>query len=119
VLQRLLDEERREVEVAATKAKAEAEARAKAEAEAARRAAMPPEELARDRFAAMSQQDFATAVSGMVTLSAAEQKGLLLALILPGRRDTWKGWKKSDKPANKARVEALLAAAKTLGISLP
>ena len=82
-------------------------------------AAMPPEELARDRFVALNQQDFATAVSGMVTLSAAEQKGLLLALILPGRRDTWKGWKKSDKPANKARVEALVATAKALGITLP
>jgi CRISPR type III-B/RAMP module RAMP protein Cmr6 len=119
VLQQLLDEERREAEAAATKAKSEAEARAKAEAEAARRAAMPPEELARDRFAGMNPQEFATAVSGIAALSAAEQKGLLLAFLMPARRDTWKGWKKSDKPANKARVEALLATAKTLGITLP
>ena len=119
ILQQVLEEERREAQAAATIAKATAEAQAKAEAEAARRAAMPPEELARERFAALNQQDFATAVSGAGLLSAAEQKGLLLALLLPSRRDTWKGWKKSDKPANKARVEALLAAAKTLGITLP
>ena len=80
---------------------------------------MPPEEQARERFAVMSQQDFATAVSGLAALSAAELKGLLLALLMPDRRDTWKGWKKSDKPANKARVELLLAAAKTLGVNLP
>jgi CRISPR type III-B/RAMP module RAMP protein Cmr6 len=119
VLQQLLEEERREADAAAAKARAAAEAQAKAEAEAARRAAMPPDELARDRFTAMNQQDFATAVSGIAALSAAEQRGLLLALLIPSRRDTWKGWKKSDKPANKACVEALLAAAKTLGITLP
>jgi hypothetical protein len=67
----------------------------------------------------MNPQEFATAVSGIAALSAAEQKGLLLAFLMPARRDTWKGWKKSDKPANKARVEALLATAKTLGITLP
>ena len=119
VLQQLLDEERHEAEAAAAKTRAATEAQAKAQAEAARRAAMPPEELARDRFVALNQQDFATAVSGMATLNAAEQKGLLLALLMPGRRDTWKGWKKSDKPANKARVEALVATAKALGITLP
>jgi hypothetical protein len=55
----------------------------------------------------------------MANLSADEQKGLLLALLSPEKKDTWKRWKKSDKPANKARVEALLAAAKTHGVSLP
>jgi CRISPR-associated protein Cmr6 len=119
VLEKLLEEERREAEADAAKAKAAAEAEAKAKVEAARRAAMPPEELARDRFAALNQQDFATAVSGIGALNAAEQKGLLLALLLAGRRDTWKAWKKSDKPANKARVQALLAAAKALGVTLP
>ena len=119
VMEQLLAEERREAEAGEIKAKAEADARAKAEAEAARQAAMPPEEQARERFAVMSQQDFATAVSGLAALSAAELKGLLLALLMPDRRDTWKGWKKSDKPANKARVELLLAAAKTLGVNLP
>ena len=119
VMEQLLAEERREAEAAEIKATAEADARAKAEAEAARQAAMPPEEQARERFAVMSQQDFATAVSGLAALSAAELKGLLLALLMPDRRDTWKGWKKSDKPANKARVELLLAAAKTLGVNLP
>ncbi|MEI8045037.1 MAG: type III-B CRISPR module RAMP protein Cmr6, partial [Verrucomicrobiota bacterium] len=73
VLQQLLDEERREAEAAATKARAQVEARAKAEAEAARQAALPPDELARDRFAAMNPQDFATAVSGMAALGTAEQ----------------------------------------------
>ncbi len=119
VLAQLLDGERREAEAAAAKAQAEADARARAEAEVARRAAMPPEEQARDRFADMNQQDFAAAVSGIAALSAAEQRGLLLALLLPSRRDTWKSWKKSDKPANKARVGALLAAGKSLGVTLP
>ena len=104
VLERLLDEERREAEAAAIKAKAEADARAKAEQEAARLAALPPEESAKERFIAMSQQDFATAAAGMAALSIAEQKGLLLALLTSNRRDTWKTWKRSDKPANKARV---------------
>lgn len=119
LVEQLLTEERREAEATAIKAKAESDVRAKAEAEAARKAAMPPEEQAKERFAALNQQDFATAVSGLAALSAAEQRGLLLALLMPDRRDTWKGWKRSDKPANKARVESLLAAAKTLGVNLP
>ena len=119
VLEQLLNEERREEEAAAMKIRVESEAQAKAEKEAARRSAMPPEELAKERFTAMNQQDFATAVSGIAALSVAEQKGLLFALLMPDRRDTWKNWKRSDKPANKARVEALLAAAKTLGVALP
>lgn len=119
VLEQLLVEERRETEAAAAKARTEAGAQAEAAAEAARRAALPPEEQARDRFAALNQQDFAATVSGIAALSATEQQGLLLALLRPERRDTWKSWKKSDKPANKARVEALQAAAKTLGVTLP
>lgn len=119
VLEELLAAERVEAEAAAIKAKAESDKRAKVEAETARKAAMPPEEQAKERFAVMNPQDFATAVSGLATLSVVEQKGLLLALLLPDRRDTWKGWKKSDKPANKARVESLLAAAKSLGVNLP
>jgi CRISPR-associated protein Cmr6 len=119
ILQQLADEDHREAEAAAAKRRAETEARAKAEQEAARRAAMSPEELAKEHFTAMSQQDFATAVSGVATLGVAEQKGLLLALLNPARRDTWKNWKRSEKPANKARVQALLAVAKTLGMTLP
>lgn len=119
IQQQLLDEERREAEAAVAEARIVAEAQAKADQEAVRRAAMPPEEVAKERFTAMSQQDFATAVSGIATLSVSEQKGLLLAFLMPDRRDTWKAWKRSDKPANKSRVEALLAAAKTLGVTLP
>jgi CRISPR type III-B/RAMP module RAMP protein Cmr6 len=119
ILPQLLEGERREAEALATKARAETQARVKAELEASRRAAMPADEQARERFSVMNQQDFATAVSGMTTLNADEQRGLLLALRLPGRRDTWKNWKRSDKPANQARVEAIMAAAKTLGVSLP
>lgn len=118
-LARLLEEEQRETEAARAKAQAEAEKWAEEEAERLRRAALAPEEQARDRFAAMNQQDFATAASGLATMNPTEQKGLLLALLMPGRRDSWKTWKKSDKPASKARVEALTAASKTLGIPLP
>ena len=119
VREKLLADERREAEAAEIKAKADADAITIAEAEAARIAAMPPDEQAKERFARMNQQDFASAVTGLTALGSAEQKGLLLALLLPNRRDTWKGWKKSDKPANKARVESLLAVAKTLGVDLP
>lgn len=118
-LTRIVEEEQREAEGSRAKAQAEAEHRAKAEAERLRRTSLPPEEQARDHFAAMSQQDFAAAASGLPTMPPTEQKGLLLALLLAGRRDTWKAWKKSDKPANKARVEALLTAAKTWGVPLP
>ena len=119
VLQEILAAELAETAAAANKAKNEAAKRAKAVAEDARFAAMPPEEQAKERFAAMNQQDFAAAVSGLAAIGTAEQKGLLLALLLTDRRDTWRSWKKIDKPANKVRVEALLTAAKTLGINLP
>ena len=119
VMDLLLAEERREAEGAAIKAKADQDELARAKTEAIRQASMPPEEQARERFAALNQQDFATAVTGLSALSSTEQKGLLLALLMQDRRDTWKAWKKSDKPANRARVEALLAAASTLGIKLP
>jgi CRISPR-associated protein Cmr6 len=119
VLQEILGQERREAEITAAKVRAEAEAQAKVASEAVRRASMPPEELARDRFASMNQQDFAAAVSGIASLSPEEKKGLLLAMLWPGRRETWKAWKKSDKPANKTRVESLLAAGKSFGITLP
>ena len=119
VLQEILAAELAETAAATHKAKKDADERAKAVAEAARLAAMPPEEQAKERFAAMNQQDFAAAVSGLAAIGTAEQKGLLRALLLTDRRDTWRSWKKSDKPANKVRVEALLTAAKTLGINLP
>jgi len=119
VIDQLLTEYRREAEAAAVKAKADSDARSKAEAEAARKARLPPEEEAKERFGDLNQQDFASAVSGLSSLCAAEQKGLLLALLMPDRRDTWKAWKRSDKPANKARVELLIAAAKAAGLNLP
>lgn len=119
ILQQIEAEERREAEVLAAKAKQETEARAKAQAEARRLEAMPPEERACERFKALSPEEFAKQASALATLGAAEQRGLLLALLRPEKRETWKAWRKSDKPANKARVEAALKLAATLGVPLP
>lgn len=107
------------VAAAQARAKQEAEAQAKAVAEAARIASLPPVEVAREKFAKLSEDTFAKAASELPTLSADDQKGLLLALLGAEKKDTWKRWKRSDKPANKARVEALLAAAKAHGVNLP
>lgn len=104
---------------AQAKAKQEAEAHAKAVAEAARIAAMPPAEAAQERFAKLSEEAFAQVVSELTSLSDDEQKGLLLALLNTEKKSAWKRWKKSDKPANKARIAALLASAEKHGVSLP
>ncbi len=106
---------------AAAQAKANqgADAKAKAEAEAARIASMSPAEVAREKFAKLNEDEFAKKASDLTTLPAEEQKGLLLTLSGAEKKDTWKRWKKSDKPANKARVEALLTAAKNHGVNLP
>jgi CRISPR type III-B/RAMP module RAMP protein Cmr6 len=119
VLAQIIEEEQRARELAEEESKKAAEARAKEIAEAKRIASLPQSEVARERFLKLGDEAFARAVSEMANLSADEQKGLLLALLSPEKKDTWKRWKKSDKPANKARVEALLAAAKTHGVSLP
>lgn len=119
VLEQIQAEEKKAEAAAQAKSQQEAAARAAAAAEAARIADMPPSEAARNRFVKLNEEGFAKAVSELATLSAEEQKGLLLALLCPEKKDAWKRWKKSDKPANKARVEALLAAAKTHGVALP
>lgn len=119
ILEKMLDDERREAAGAASKLRQEAEAKAKEKAAEARLKAMMPEEQARERFKAMAAEEFAKAVSGIASLLPHDQKGLILALLTPEKKDTWKAWKKSDKPANKARVEAALAAARVAGVSLP
>ena len=80
---------------------------------------MPPAEAACEQFKALLPEPFAKKVSELPTLSPDDQKGLLLSLLTPEKKDTWKTWKKSDKPANKARVEAIQAAAKAHGVNLP
>ncbi len=119
VLDEIVEEERRAKELTEQLARKADEAKAKEAAEAARIAVLSPSQVARERFSKLNEEAFAKAVSEMASLSDDEQKGLLLALLSPERKETWKRWKKSDKPANKARVEALLAAAKTHGVSLP
>jgi CRISPR type III-B/RAMP module RAMP protein Cmr6 len=119
VLEGIEDEERKAEEAARAKVSQEAEARARAAAEAARIAAMPPADAASEKYAKLNDEDFAKAASELSSLSADEQKGLLLCLLTPGKKDAWKRWKRSDKPANKARVQALLDAAKSHGVTLP
>lgn len=119
VRQEILDEEARDAREAAKAEAKMAEAQAKAEAEAKRLASLPPADRAREQFRKMSSEDFAQRASGLDQLSADEQKGLLLALLTPEKKDTWKSWKKSKKPRNEARVNAILEAANRYGIQLP
>jgi CRISPR type III-B/RAMP module RAMP protein Cmr6 len=119
VLEEIAAAEKKAEAAAQARLKQEAEMQAKAAAEAVRIAAMPPAEVARERFSKLTEEAFAKAVTELASLSPDEQKGLVLALLGAEKKDSWKRWKKSDKPANKARVEALLAAAKTHGVNLP
>ena len=119
VLEEIEAAERTAKEAAQAKAKQEADAKAKAEAEAARIASLSPVEAAREKFARLNDDEFAKIASELTTRSAEEQRGLLLTLAGAEKKDTWKRWKKSDKPANKARVEALLETAKNHGVILP
>ncbi len=118
ILEQIEKEAKKESEMAVAKARLEAEERAKKEAAARRLAAMPPAEAAREKYAALNEEAFAKLASELGALSPDEQKGLILALLAADKKDTWKRWKKSDKPANKARVEGLLAAAKAQGVPL-
>lgn len=88
-------------------------------AAAAKLSAMPPAEAARERFLKLDEQELAMMASSLAKLTEHEQRGLLLALASNQGKDAWKRWKKSDKPASKARVDALLAASKAHGIQLP
>lgn len=119
VIDQIIDEEGRTKTAADAKAKQAADAATKEAVEAARIAAMPPSEAAREKFAALNEEAFAKTASELSSLGPDEQIGLLLALLGPLKKETWKRWKKSDKPANKARVAALLAAATSHGVSLP
>ncbi|MGV3771290.1 MAG: type III-B CRISPR module RAMP protein Cmr6 [Verrucomicrobiales bacterium] len=119
LLEKLEAEEKAEAEAAAKKAAEEAAKRQKEEELARKRAALPPHEAARDDYKVLNQEAFAKIASDLNTLSPDQQKGFLLALLTPEKKDSWKTWKKSDKPANKTRVELILAAAKNLGINLP
>jgi len=112
-------ESKMEAEVASKKARLQADEQSQKDAAARRLAAMPPAEAARERFKVLDPEAFAKAVSELATLGLDDQKGLLLALLTPEKKDAWRSWKKSDKPANKLRVEVVVAAAKNCGISLP
>jgi CRISPR type III-B/RAMP module RAMP protein Cmr6 len=118
VLEQIEAEERAAEAEAEAKAASDRAATESAKAEAARIAAMPPAEAARERFLKLGEQELAKQVSDLSTLSGDEQKGLLLALLSAQGKDAWKRWKKSDKPASKARVDALLTASKAHGIQL-
>jgi CRISPR type III-B/RAMP module RAMP protein Cmr6 len=118
VLVEVLKEEDRVAEAAAAAARRASDEQARAEMERQRLATLRPEEQALERYKKLSQEEFAKTASGVSSLSAEEQKGFLLALLSPEKRETWKSWKKSDKPANKARVDALLACAQVHGVKL-
>lgn len=105
------DAEVRAAQQSATAAAAEA-------AEAARKAAMTPEDRYLELFCLLPDQDFATKVSSVATLSSEEQRALLRALNTPAKRDRWKKWKKSDKDTDKKRVAALLDSSKAHNMPL-
>lgn len=87
--------------------------------EEARQAALTPEERAAETIAALANEQFAQMATALGDKTAVEQKGLLIALNSPARKETWKQWKKSDKPANKTRVELLRKLAAEHGVQLP
>lgn len=119
IVEQIESDERKEADVIKVKI-AIADANQKTiDVELERLAAMPPAEAACERFKLLNQESFAKKVSELVSLGPDDQKGLLLALLTPEKRDTWKTWKKSAKQANKARVEVVVAAAKIHEVSLP
>jgi CRISPR-associated protein Cmr6 len=111
-------EERKEAEVAAARAKKEAEEKDRKDADTARLASMTPADAACEQFSKLEPDPFARKILELQTLSPDEQKGALLSLLVQ-KKDTWKAWKKSDKPTNKSRVELIQAVAKLHGIILP
>jgi CRISPR type III-B/RAMP module RAMP protein Cmr6 len=117
--QEILEEEARAARELAEAARSQAEARAKTEAEARRLASLSPAERARDQYKQLSAEEFARKASELITLGPEDQKGFLAALLTPEKKETWKNWKKSDKPANKGRVEAIRQAAAQHGVKLP
>jgi CRISPR type III-B/RAMP module RAMP protein Cmr6 len=118
-LEAILEEEAREAKEQAEASARLAEVEAKAADEKKRLAALPAAERACEQFKKLPPEDFAQNASGIEGLGAEEQKGLLLALLTAGKKETWKAWKKSGKPANKARVESILGASRRHGIKLP
>lgn len=118
LLAQLDEAERHRTAALAEKARKEAEAKAKAEEEVLRLAAMKPEDRARDKFKAMTAEEFVQAATGLAAMAPEEQRGFLMVLLTPERKDAWKTWKKSDKPTSKARVAAILAAAKAHNIGI-
>jgi CRISPR/Cas system CMR subunit Cmr6 (Cas7 group RAMP superfamily) len=92
---------------------------ARIEAERQRQAALSPEDLQMESLSKLRDEDFAKKATEINALPEPEQKALLRLLLVPPKRESWKTWKKSDKPASKARVEALRNAAQKHGISLP
>ena len=118
ILEQIDSDAKRESEQAAAKVRLAMDEKARQEAADLRRAAMSPAEAARERYAGMGDEAFAKTASELGALTSDEQRGFIMVLQAAEKRDTWKRWKKSDKPANRARVEGLLAAAKSLGVAL-
>lgn len=98
---------------------AAAEERTRVQAEIDRKAALTPEQAATEEIAKLDQEGFAKKASVLKECPEAEQRAFLSALLSPQRKEAWKTWKKSDKPASKARVELLRALAAKHGIALP
>jgi CRISPR-associated protein Cmr6 len=117
--QEILEAEAQEAQAVAQAAAKKAEADAKAETETRRLTSLCPADRACEQFKNLAAEDFAKKASELGTLTDDNQKGFLLALLTAEKKDTWKGWKKSDKPANKARVAAILEAAGRHGVKLP
>lgn len=119
VLEQIEQQERAAAEQEEKRLREEEAARSKRDEEERRLGAMPPEDAARERLMNLKDEEFAKKASELGSLPPEEQKGLVMALTTPKKKDTWKNWKKSDKPANKSRVELIRAAASKHQINLP
>lgn len=109
----------RERQAAEARRRAEEETRRHEAAEAERRKALSPEDLALEELLAMDDQAFAMATAQAADAGAERQRALLRAFLDPAKRDKWKRWNKSKKPADAERVKTLRELAARHKINLP
>lgn len=115
-LEAMLAEERKEAEAVKEReeaAKAEAEAAA---AEAARKAALSPEDVAKEDFLAMGDQEFATVARSLGDELEPRQRAFVALLANnKQKREVWKRWNRRKPDLAKAVAEV----AANLNLSLP
>jgi len=88
IVEQIESDERNEAAAIKVKTDLADQERAAIEVAKKRLAAMPPAEAACERFKLLNQEAFAKKVSELASLEPDDQKGLLLELLTPEKRDT-------------------------------